>query len=202
MSEEGDVAIENMASEGFDSTPTVCLAPGPTEGVAYPLKVTYCGACSMPFEYCEYSGMADACRVWATEHAPELLEGLNVDDKDDEGDEGDEKKKSRRGGRGIVKPKVEKKKPEGNGKVTLLREPRGKKSVTVIKGLAGFDIDLKVAAKTFSQKFACGSSVRGTDEIVIQGDVKDDLFDLIPAKWPVISEENIEDLGEKGDKKK
>ena len=27
-------------------------------------------ACSMPFEYCEYSGMADACRVWATEHAP------------------------------------------------------------------------------------------------------------------------------------
>jgi translation initiation factor 1 (eIF-1/SUI1) len=33
-------------------------------------------------------------------------------------------------------------------------------------------IDLKVAAKFFGQRFACGSSVTGEDEIVIQGDVK------------------------------
>lgn len=46
------------------------------------------------------------------------------------------------------------------------------------------DIDLKVAAKFFGSKFACGSSVTGDDEIVIQGDVKDDLFDVIPEKWP------------------
>lgn len=48
------------------------------------------------------------------------------------------------------------------------------------------DIDLKVAAKFFGTKFACGSSVTGDDEIVIQGDVKDDLFDIIPEKWPEV----------------
>jgi len=58
------------------------------------------------------------------------------------------------------------------------------------------DIDLKVAAKFFGTKFACGSSVTGDDEIVIQGDVKDDLFDVIPEKWAEIDEDVIEDLGD------
>lgn len=58
------------------------------------------------------------------------------------------------------------------------------------------DIDLKVAAKFFGTKFACGSSVTGDDEIVIQGDVKDDLFDIIPEKWPEIDEDLIDDLGD------
>lgn len=49
-------------------------------------------------------------------------------------------------------------------------------------------IDLKLAAKFFGQKFACGSSLTGDDEIVIQGDVKDDLLDLIPEKWPDVSD--------------
>lgn len=46
---------------------------------------------------------------------------------------------------------------------------------------------MKVAAKFFGSKFACGSSVTGDDEIVIQGDVKDDLFEVIPEKWPQVS---------------
>lgn len=98
--------------------------------------------------------------------------------------------------------------------VTISRAPRGKKkSVTVVTGLSTFgntsnrhkseqivkqiipmlenvffaDIDLKVAAKFFGSKFACGSSVTGDDEIVIQGDVKDDLFEVIPEKWPQVS---------------
>ena len=45
------------------------------------------------------------------------------------------------------------------------------------------DIDLKKAAKLFAQKYSCGSSVTGPDEIVIQGDVLDDLLDFIPEKW-------------------
>lgn len=43
-----------------------------------------------------------------------------------------------------------------------------------------------MAAKFFAQRFACGSSVTGPDEIVIQGDVKDDLFDVLPEKWPQV----------------
>ena len=50
-----------------------------------------------------------------------------------------------------------------------------------------FGIDLKVASKFFGQKFACGASITGDDEIVIQGDFKDDLWDLIPEKWPEVS---------------
>lgn len=53
------------------------------------------------------------------------------------------------------------------------------------------DIDLKDAAKFFSHKFSCGSSVTGDDEIVIQGDVKDDLFDIITEQWPEVSHLNF-----------
>ena len=48
------------------------------------------------------------------------------------------------------------------------------------------DIDLKDASKFFSNKFSCGSSIQGEDEIVIQGDVKDDLWDIIPEKWKMV----------------
>lgn len=68
--------------------------------------------------------------------------------------------------------------------------------VLVVTGLSTYEIDLKDAAKFFASKFACGSSVTGADEIVIQGDVKDDLFDLITEKWPEIDEDTIEDLGD------
>jgi density-regulated protein, putative len=80
----------------------------------------------------------------------------------------------------------------------LYRVNRGKKKfVTIVSGLGTFEIDLKEAAKFFASKFACGSSVTGEDEIVIQGDVKDDLFDIITEKWPDIEEDMIEDMGER-----
>ena len=50
------------------------------------------------------------------------------------------------------------------------------------------EIDLKDASKFFASKFSCGSSVSGDDEIVIQGDVKDDLFDILPEKWSQVSQ--------------
>lgn len=94
----------------------------------------------------------------------------------------------------MVKAKKEK---DGPKKICLSRAPRGKKkSVTVVVGLSTFDVDLKLAAKFFGSKFACGASVTGDDEIVIQGDVKDELFDVIPEKWPEIDEDFIDDLGD------
>lgn len=48
-------------------------------------------------------------------------------------------------------------------------------------------MDLKKAAKLFATKFACGSSVtknpQGTDDIIVQGDVQDDIYDLILKTW-------------------
>jgi density-regulated protein DRP1 len=46
---------------------------------------------------------------------------------------------------------------------------------------------LKKAAKLFATKFACGASVTkspaGIDEIVVQGDVQDEIYDLILDTW-------------------
>lgn len=101
---------------------------------------------------------------------------------------GEEEKKGRqkRGGKALVK--VKKPGKSGPKRICLSRAPRGKKkSVTVITGLASSGIDLKAAAKFLATKFACGASVTGDDEIVIQGDVKDDLFDVLPEKWPEVS---------------
>ncbi|GMR41359.1 hypothetical protein PMAYCL1PPCAC_11554, partial [Pristionchus mayeri] len=186
-----------------DTSPTLERNP------LYPMTVQYCGECSMPPEYCEYSGMYDRCKKWAEAHSSQLLEGLTLSGEEKKQDgptvvddnaaaaepaaDGD-KKHQKRGGKGTGGKKEEKAKKKGV--VTVQRAPRGKKSVTVVKGLNGFDIDLKVAAKFFASKFACGSSVTGADEIVIQGDVKDDLFDLIPGKWAAVTEEDIEDLGD------
>jgi density-regulated protein DRP1 len=112
-----------------------------------------------------------------------------------EGDD-DAKKRQKRGGKGMMKAK--KKEQEVHKQIQLSIAPRGKKkAVTVVQGLKTFGIDLKVASKFFGQKFACGASITGDDEIVIQGDFKDDLYDLIPEKWPEVDEDLIEDLGSK-----
>lgn len=49
-------------------------------------------------------------------------------------------------------------------------------------------IDLKQAAKFFGQRFATGSSANNSGEIVIQGDVKFELMELIPQKWKEVSQ--------------
>ncbi|XP_069134413.1 density-regulated protein-like [Argopecten irradians] len=67
---------------------------------------------------------------------------------------------------------------------------------TVITGLSTYEIDLKEASRFFSQKFSCGSSVISEDEISIQGDKRDDLFDILCEKWPQIDEDDIDDIGE------
>uniref|UniRef100_A0A182TEX7 Density-regulated protein n=1 Tax=Anopheles melas TaxID=34690 RepID=A0A182TEX7_9DIPT len=203
-----------MASEILER-----LIIGPKEGVTYPLTVAYCGNCSMPLEYCEYYPDYEKCKQWLEKHLPDEFErmkmgatGGNCGGAGDKGGTGagatsnaagepagdgadDAKKPQKRGGKGMMKTK--KAKDDVPKKITLSRSARGKrKSVTVVTGLATFDIDLKLAAKFFGTKFACGSSVTGDDEIVIQGDVKDELFDIIPEKWPEIDEDFIDDLGD------
>ncbi|XP_037804428.1 density-regulated protein homolog [Penaeus monodon] len=167
----------------------------PLPGVEYPLSVQYCGNCTMPVEYCEYYPAYDKCKQWLEKNLPDMFQELMAGASaagEDGADE--EKKRQKRGGKGIVKAK--KKADEGPRKVVVFVAPRGKKRNTVITGLKTFNIDLKVAAKFFGTKFACGSSVTGDDEIVVQGDIKDDLLDMIPEKWPEIDEECVEDGGE------
>nr|CAG4650634.1 EOG090X0IUZ [Sida crystallina] len=177
------------------------LPVGPQTGVDYPIIVVYCGNCGLPMEYCEYYAEYEKCKQWFEKNLPtEFAKQARIGDADSsklEGEtnkDGDEdKKRQKRGGKGLSKPK---KKEGGPKKICLSVAPRGRKRLTVVTGLKSYEIDLKMAAKFFGTKFACGASVTGDDEIVIQGDVKDDLFDLLPEKWPQIDEDSIDDLGE------
>merc|ERR1739848_635294 len=135
----------------------------------YPLEVDYCGLWGLPPEYCEFGAEPDKCKEWLKENIPDLYEDLvaAVEELSVDGEE--KKKRQTRGGKAnklVAKQKAAEK------KVILSTETRSKKkSVTIVKGLSTFDIDAKKAAKMMSNRFACGASVAGGDEIVIQGDV-------------------------------
>ncbi|KAL3856481.1 hypothetical protein ACJMK2_011233 [Sinanodonta woodiana] len=184
------------AAETTESTAREFLTDiGPKPGVKYPVDIRYCGGENIT--YCEYYPGYERCKKWLEDNLPKefekLMSGKGGGDIEEEKDGEDKKKRQTRGGKGAVKAK-KKLEPEG---IKLATSTRGKKKkITIVTGLASYEIDLKAASKFFSNKFSCGSSISGDDEIVIQGDVKDDLFDILPEKWSIIDEESIEDLGE------
>uniref|UniRef100_A0A2R8MFW7 Density-regulated protein n=1 Tax=Callithrix jacchus TaxID=9483 RepID=A0A2R8MFW7_CALJA len=156
-----------------------------------------------PLRYCEYMPDVAKCRQWLEKNFPNEFAKLTVENspKQETGisegqgtaGEEEEKKKQKRGGRGQIKQK-KKTVPQ---KVTIAKIPRAKKKyVTRVCGLATFEIDLKEAQRFFAQKFSCGASVTGEDEIIIQGDFTDDIIDVIQEKWPEVDDDSIEDLGE------
>ncbi|XP_048369833.1 density-regulated protein [Sphaerodactylus townsendi] len=111
----------------------------------YPLRVLYCGVCSLPTEYCEYMPDVAKCRQWLEKNFPKEFAKLTVENcpKRESGTgegqgtagEEEEKKKQKRGGRGQIKQK-KKTVPQ---KVTIAKIPRAKKKyVTRVCGLATF----------------------------------------------------------------
>jgi density-regulated protein DRP1 len=86
-------------------------------------------------------------------------------------------------------PKKKKGKELPPAQVIITSEQRkGKRSITVVTGLAAFGIKLADAGKAFSKKFACGASPDKTkDEIVIQGDIQDELEEFILEIYAVRS---------------
>ncbi|CAG8508643.1 13624_t:CDS:2 [Acaulospora morrowiae] len=174
-------------------------------------QVTYCGVCSLPPEYCEFGPTLDKCKKWLQEkHSElfhklysqiELVEKLANTSLEEKPNEVEDKKKAKEAAK--IERELQKKM---TSKVIITRIARNKrKCVTSVYGLQNFDIDLKKAAKSFATKFACGSSVvknnQGNDEIVVQGDVSDDLFDFILETWKDVPEDNIELTEDKKSKK-
>ena len=90
-----------------------------------------------------------------------------------------------------------------NSMVYIKRVERNKrKYVTVVSGLEAFGYDLKKVAKDFGKRFATGSSVTKNagntgEEITVQGDVSDDLFDWIEENLENVPEDNVECIEEK-----
>nr|XP_002126234.1 density-regulated protein-like [Ciona intestinalis] len=189
MSEETESQLDNVQDNEDD------LITTEEKSVSYPLKVIYCPECSLPLEYCEFmpEAVLAKCREWREKNLDVLeQEGVEMSSLTLDEPSGD-KKRQKRGGRGNLKAK-QKKEPEV---VRIAKIPRGKrKFMTRVQGLATFDVNLKKASKLFAQKFSCGSSVSAADEILIQGDVTDDLIILIVDTWNEIDEDHIEDLGE------
>ncbi|SCU97384.1 LANO_0E15896g1_1 [Lachancea nothofagi CBS 11611] len=153
--------------------------------------VVYCGVCSYPPEYCEFTGKLKRCKVWLAENHRDIFEQVYGDVETDEaaeklaassiGGEREEKlekdllrlqsKQENREQRELAK--------KLSSKVIIRREARTKrKCMVAISGLEVFEIDMKKLAKTFASKFATGCSVSKNvekkEEIVIQGDVADE----------------------------
>ncbi|GAD98529.1 RNA binding protein Tma22, putative [Paecilomyces variotii No. 5] len=88
-------------------------------------------------------------------------------------------------------------------KIQIKRVERNKrKFVTVVAGLEAHGLDNKKIAKELGKKFATGSSVTkspaGAEEITVQGDVSDDLYDwLLEVHGKKIPEDNIELIEDK-----
>lgn len=130
------------------------------------ISVQYCDNCTLPTEYCEFTD----CAKSDAEH-----------------------KRQTRGG----KAQGSKSKKQVEKKLEVFRSNRGKKKfITMVVGMGTFGVNLKEASKLFSKKFACSSSVTGTDEIVVQGDIKEELIEYIAEKFPEIDPDLIEDAGD------
>lgn len=89
-----------------------------------------------------------------------------------------------------------------SAKVLIKRVERNKrKYVTAVSGLEAHGLDLKKVAKDFGKKFATGSSVTktasGGEEIVVQGDLSDEIYDWITETYGDIPEENVDCIEDK-----
>ncbi|KAA1114209.1 Translation machinery-associated protein 22 [Puccinia graminis f. sp. tritici] len=159
-----------------------------------PIKPLYCQICSFPPEYCEYGTSISKCKTWLSTHDQkryeEIYGGIEQELASMSVEEVEKKKKAetealKKEAKEDAKASRIKEKSKTN-KVTVKTVERTKrKRITTIHGLDLFGVDLKKLAKLFASKFATGSSVtknnQGEDEIVIQGDVSDEVLDLFDS---------------------
>ncbi|KAJ7594478.1 density-regulated protein DRP1 [Mycena floridula] len=190
--------------------------PPPPEPVA-PLDVLYCAVCTFPPEYCEFGASLTRCKEWLQEQHPDLFNQYYSDEALQakvatlslEAQTKLEKESAKKEAKADAKADAAQKKKMAST-VTIKRIERNKrKFVTSIHGLEAFNVDLKKAAKQLASKFATGASVtknpQGLEEVVVQGDVSDEVLEMIEDEVGVlkgIPAENVrlvEDKKKKGD---
>ncbi|EQB54973.1 Translation machinery-associated protein 22 [Colletotrichum gloeosporioides] len=166
--------------------------------------IVYCGVCTLPPEYCEYGGTVKKCQEWLQKHQPELYQriwsaealeaataSLSVDAQKRAAKDAQKKTAKAEAAEAKQADKLAK------STVTIKRIERNKrKFVTSVSGLEHFGLENKKVAKEFGKKFATGSSVTktpsGGEEIVVQGDVSDEIEEFLLEKYKEIPEDNIE----------
>lgn len=155
------------------------------------IEIAYCPACTFPAEMCEYSGVFEKCKPWLAEQLSAAEAALL---------EGAEEKGRKR--KILTEQERVDKILSGTGKkkvdqaIVLDRKTvRGKKKVTTVTGLDLFTVNLTDASREFKKIFSCGAGV--VEEvgvlplIEIQGDVVQQLVELLPKKYPQITVEQI-----------
>ncbi|CZS89247.1 related to density-regulated protein, translation initiation factor [Rhynchosporium agropyri] len=166
--------------------------------------VLYCGVCSLPPEYCEFGGTVKKCQEWLKDEDDDMYERLWSDDALAAATSSLSVDAQKRAEKDAHKKALKAEAAEArqaatikSSKVIIKRVERNKrKFVTTVTGLEAFDLDNKKVAKEFGKKFATGSSVTklasGGEEIVVQGDVSDEIEEFLMEKYPVIPEDNYE----------
>lgn len=197
--------------EDADSYALFSFPHKPVHGLTNPSSASL--VCTLPPEYCEYGGTPKKCSEWlekahptlyAQIWSPEALEAATASLSLDA---------QKRAAKDAQKKAAQAEKAEqkqaskmANSVVTIKRVERNKrKFVTAVIGLEAFGLDLKKVAKEFGKKFATGSSVTkvpsGGEEIVVQGDVSDEIEEFLLEKYKDIPEDNIELVDDKAKKK-
>ncbi|KAF8139061.1 eukaryotic translation initiation factor 1-like protein [Boletus edulis] len=162
----------------------------PTE-VVQPVQVLYCEICTFPPEYCEFGSSFTRCKEWLHAAHPQLFEKYYSEEALQsklgtlslEAQAMLEKDTAKKEAKAEAKADAALKKKMASQVVIKRIERNKRKYVTAIHGIEVFDIELKKAAKFLAQKFATGASVtknaQGQDEIVVQGDVAEEVLELI-----------------------
>ena len=190
----------------------------------WPCTVPLCPVNRLPAEYCEYAKKFDVSKPWLMENYPDLYlqkfdktvaelcgeeEGKpKASDDDlkkgveemaiDPNDPRAAKKAAKRERKAEAERKkaLKKKVVDKAPRVVVTMKRRNKRKFTVnIYGLDKFGVKLKDAAKKFSKKFACSSTVTKNDmgekEISMQGDFSQDLGNIIVTMFPAITIDRI-----------
>ncbi|KAH8592047.1 translation initiation factor SUI1 [Bisporella sp. PMI_857] len=176
-------------------------------------NVIYCGVCTLPPEYCEFGGTVKKCQDWLQNENPTMYERLWSADALEASTATlsvDARKRAEKDAhKKALKAEAQEAKAAAtiaNSMVTIKRVERNKrKFVTAVSGLEAFGLENKKMAKEFGKKFATGASVTkvpsGGEEIVVQGDVSDEIEEFLLEKYKVIPEDNIELVEDKKKKK-
>jgi len=171
--------------------------------------VVYCGVCTLPPEYCEFGGTVKKCEEWLETHHPDMHDRLYSEDALNKNLSSLSVDAQKRAKKDAAKKEakaaaVEQRESERKAaaKVLIKRVERNKrKYVTVVSGLEEHGLELKKIAKELGKKFATGSSVTktasGGEEITVQGDVSDDLYDWLCENYEEIPEDNIDCIEDK-----
>ncbi|KAI9513233.1 density-regulated protein DRP1 [Russula earlei] len=163
----------------------------PEKRATPPVQMFYCSVCTYPPEFCEFGNSLSKCKEWLQSESPDLYDKYYSDEAlkaklgtiSQEAQSKLEEETAKKEAKAEAKADAALKKKLASQVVIKRIERNKRKFVTSVRGLEAFGVDLKKAAKLFAQKFATGGSVTknaaGIDEIVVQGDVSQEIYDMI-----------------------